>query len=136
MNVKVQSPSGVAYSAEDATFALLPGAVGEIGVLPDHAPLLTSLRIGAMEVRREDRREFLAVAGGFAEITPQGVKVLADAAELAQDIDPARAEQAKRRAHERLEQAQERAAKVDADRARQALLRAINRLSVSERVSR
>ena len=133
MKISVLSPERVVYEAEDVEFALLPGEAGDLGVMPDHTPLLTPLKVGVMSVRRGGDETIIAIAGGFAEITPEYAHVLADAAELAEEIDVKRSHEAKQRAQQRLAEAQARAAEVDVDRARLALLRAINRLDVIER---
>jgi len=90
--------------SQEADFVLAPGADGDLGVLPQHIPLLTPLRTGEVMVRNEDKEEFLFVAGGFLEVLPDKVVILADVAERAEDIDEARAEEAKRRAEELLQQ--------------------------------
>jgi F-type H+-transporting ATPase subunit epsilon len=107
----------------------LPGEEGDFGVLPGHAPLLAALRTGEMWYRKgsETRRAF--IAGGFVEVVPDRVSILAPVAERAEDIDVARAEAAKRRAEERLAKAS--VVDFDAERARIALLRAITRLQIS-----
>ena len=134
MKVTVRSPRGLKYEAEGAESVLLPGATGEMGVLPDHTPVLTPLDIGAMTVRIEGREEVVALAGGFAEIGPDKVEVLADAAERAEDIDRGRAQSARERAEERLKKARSQAGEgeeVDLERALQALRRAVNRIEVT-----
>jgi F-type H+-transporting ATPase subunit epsilon len=89
--------------AGDVDIVVLPGAVGEMGVLPNHAPVLTMLKYGVIKVRKEGKEEIFAVAGGIAEVQPDIVTVLADrGSENIQDIDIARAEAAKRRAEEYL----------------------------------
>lgn len=132
MKVIVESPERVVFETEAADQVALPGAGGEMVVLPDHTPLLTSLAIGLMEVRADGVHETLVLSGGFAEITPGEVKILADSAELAGEIDVERARMARRRAEERLREAQRKAAEIDPDRARMALLRAINRLRAAD----
>lgn len=128
MKVIVQSPERVVFETEAAEQVALPGKGGEMVVLPDHTPLLTSLAIGLMEVRGDGPPETLTLSGGFAEITPEQVRVLADSAEMSDEIDVDRARDARQRAEERLKEAQRKAAEIDRDRARLALLRAINRL--------
>ncbi len=86
----------------DADIVVLPGMDGEMGVLPHHAPLLTTLKYGIIKVREKGHEQVFAVAGGVAEIQPDIVTVLADAAENVQEIDVARAESARKRAEEAL----------------------------------
>ncbi len=84
----------------DVDIVVLPGAAGEMGILPHHAPLLTTLKYGFIRVRKQGNEEVFTVAGGVAEIQPDIVTVLADAAENIEDIDVTRAEQARQRAQE------------------------------------
>jgi len=86
----------------DADIVVLPGAGGEMGILPRHAPLLTTLRYGVLRVRYQGREEIFTVAGGVAEVQPDIVTVMADVAENVREIDVARAESARQRAEELL----------------------------------
>ena len=88
--------------AGDADIVVLPGAAGEMGILPGHAPVLTSLKFGIIKIRQKGKEEVFTVAGGIAEVQPQIVTVLADAAENVEEIDIARAEAARVRAEEAL----------------------------------
>ncbi len=87
---------------DDVDIVILPGAEGEMGVLPHHAPLLTTLKYGVVKVRKQGREEIFTVAGGIAEVQPEVVTILTDAAENIEEIDVARAEQARQRAQEML----------------------------------
>ena len=87
----------------DVDIVVLPGSAGEMGILPRHAPLLTTLNFGLIKVRTKGEEEIFTVAGGVAEIQPDLVTVLADAAENVREIDLARAETARKRAEEALE---------------------------------
>ena len=82
--------------------AYIPGSQGDFGVLPGHAPFLTSLRIGELHYRRDKEVHFLAINHGFAEVTPTRATILTDTAEPAGEIDVERAQTAKVRAEERL----------------------------------
>ncbi len=86
----------------DADIVVLPGTDGEMGILPHHAPLLTTLKYGYIKVRTKNEEQVFTVAGGVAEIQPTIVTVLADAAENVDEIDAERAETAKRRASDQL----------------------------------
>ncbi|MDI6768890.1 MAG: ATP synthase F1 subunit epsilon [Anaerolineales bacterium] len=86
----------------NADMVLLPGTEGEMGILPNHAPLLTTLQFGVIEVRYQGREEYFTVAGGIAEVQPDIVTVLADAAENVEEIDISRAEAARKSAEELL----------------------------------
>lgn len=106
----------------------IPGAEGYFGVLPGHTPLLAALAVGEMWYRKGQERTYLSIAFGFAEVLPDRVTILARLAEKAEEIDPERAEAARKRAEERLAHAK---ADIDYDRARVALMKAMTRLHVS-----
>ena len=86
----------------DVDIVILPGVAGEMGVLPHHAPTLTILKYGVIKIRRQGKEELFAVAGGMAEVQPDVVTILADAAENIQDIDITRAQAARKRAEDAL----------------------------------
>jgi len=86
----------------DVDIVVLPGSDGEMGILPHHAPLLTTLKMGVIKVRFSGKEEIFTVAGGIAEVQPTIVTVLADAAENVEEIDVSRAEAARRRAEDLL----------------------------------
>jgi F-type H+-transporting ATPase subunit epsilon len=86
----------------DVDMIVLPGAGGEMGVLPHHAPVLTTLKYGVVKVRRAGKELIFSVAGGVAEVQPDIVTILADAAENVEEIDVVRAQFAKKRAEESL----------------------------------
>ena len=85
-----------------ADIVVLPGTDGEMGILPHHAPLLTTLKYGIIKVRSQGQENIFTVAGGIAEIQPDIITVLADAAENVEEIDVARAEAARKHAEESL----------------------------------
>jgi len=87
----------------DADIVIAPGEAGQMGILPNHAPLLSTLQYGILRVRYQGREEVFTIAGGLIEVQPDIVTVLADAAENVSEIDEARAEAAKRRAEELLQ---------------------------------
>ena len=113
----------------DADFVVAPGAAGELGILPRHIPLLTSLKPGTVKVRNDGNELLFFVSGGFLEVRPDEVTVLADSAERAEDIDEARAEEARRRAQSMLEQ---KLTAADQAVASAALARAEARLRLAE----
>jgi F-type H+-transporting ATPase subunit epsilon len=84
----------------DADMVLLPGTEGEMGILPNHAPLLTTLKYGIIRVRTAGNEQVFTVAGGVAEVQPEIITILADAAENVEEIDVSRAEAARKRAEE------------------------------------
>lgn len=115
----------------DVDIVVAPGADGEMGILPHHAPLLTALKTGVLKVRHSGHEDFFAIAGGFMEVQPDLVTVLADAAEASDEIDVARAEEARRRAEESLKNApRESEAHLQAEAA---LRRSTLRLTVAKR---
>ncbi len=90
--------------AGDADMIIVPGVLGEMGILPNHAPLLSNLKFGILRVRFMGQEQIFTIAGGVIEVQPDLVTVMADAAENVQEIDISRAEAAKRRAEEMLKQ--------------------------------
>lgn len=116
--------------ADVVDIVIAPGSEGELGVLPQHAPLVTRLVPGELRVRRGGQEVSLFVSGGFLEVRPDKVVVLADTAERVEEIDAARAEEARRRAEERL---RERPRDLDAVRAELALQRSLVRLRLVEK---
>ncbi|WP_322509798.1 F0F1 ATP synthase subunit epsilon [Anaerolinea sp.] len=90
--------------AEDVDMVILPGGGGQMGVLPNHSPVLTTLQYGIIHVKKQGEEYYFTVAGGFAEIQPDQVTVLADAAENVEEINLQRAEEARRRAEDLLKQ--------------------------------
>ncbi len=119
----------IVYS-DDVDVVVAPGIEGQLGILPHHAPLMTTLREGELRVRKGGEEFFLAISGGFLEVRPDRIIVLADAAERAAEIDIVRAEEAKRRAEEQLSH---RAPGVDMAQAEAMLRRSLVRLKVAER---
>ena len=111
----------------EADYLIAPGIEGELGVLPHHIPLMTPLRPGEVMIRNDGHEEYLVVTGGFLQVLPDKVVILADAAERADDIDEQRAEEARQRAQQVLEQSDG----LDAE-ARAALERALFRIRVAE----
>ena len=119
-----------AVFSDDVDLVVAPGIDGELGILPHHAALITALQPGAIRIRRGGDEEHLAVGGGFMEVYNNRVIILADSAERAEEIDFARAEEARRRAEERLRM---RGGDVDAERALASLRRSTIRLRVAQR---
>jgi F-type H+-transporting ATPase subunit epsilon len=117
--------------ADTVDEVVVPGSEGYFGVLPGHAPLLATLGIGELTYRIGRDERHVAIAGGFAEVRNDKVIVLADAAELPQDIDRARAERARDRAEQRL--AGRSQDEIDYTRASAALARALTRIQVAGR---
>jgi len=116
--------------SDDVDVIVAPGTEGQLGVLPHHAPLMTMLEPGELLAKKGGEEFSMAVSGGFMEVRPDRVIILADAAERAEEIDIARAEAAKKRAQERLSQL---GPGVDIAHAEAALRRALARIEVAER---
>jgi F-type H+-transporting ATPase subunit epsilon len=132
LKIDIVTAERVVYTAE-ADAVIAPGVEGQLGILPHHAPLMTILQAGELVVRKGGEEESLAISGGFLEVRPDRVIVLADQAERAEEIDASRAEAARKRAEERLK---ERPAGVDEARAEAALRRAMVRLIVADKMKR
>lgn len=121
---------------EEVDEVVVPGSEGELGVLPGHTPLLSSLKVGELWYRQGQEKHYLAIAFGFVEVLPDRVTVLADVGERAQEIDVHRAERAKQRAEQQLAQAATphlTAVDLDIERARISLLKSLIRLQVASR---
>jgi len=117
----------------DVNTVVAPGVEGELGILSHHAPLITMLKPGEVLIRKDGEETYLFVSGGFLEVRPEKIIILADACERADEIDTERAEAAKHRAEERLKT---RIPELDVARAQAALLRSLVRLRVAERKRR
>jgi F-type H+-transporting ATPase subunit epsilon len=96
---EIVSQDRMVYEGE-ADIVVLPGSEGEMGILPHHAPLLTTLKFGIITIRSQGQEEHFTVAGGVAEIQPEIITILADAAENVEEIDVNRADAARKRAEE------------------------------------
>ena len=119
----------VAKETVDIVMAI--GFLGEFGILPNHIPFLTTLQPGELRYRKDGQLEYVAVTGGFAEISDNKVTILAEAAEKAREIDIDRAKRAKERAEKRLAMAKTEA--IDYLRAEAALKRSLVRLGIGEK---
>jgi F-type H+-transporting ATPase subunit epsilon len=132
LKLEVVTPAKVVVKA-DVDMVVAPGTQGEFGVLPGHVLFLSGLIPGELRYTSGTEKEFLAVSGGFAEISDDRVSILVDAAEKASDIDVERAKRAAERAKERM--AKDRAREdIDFRRAEAALQRALVRLKVAQKV--
>ena len=116
--------------SEDVDMVVAPGIEGQLGILPHHTPLMTMLQPGEMVVKKDGEEIPMVISGGFLEVRPDRVIILADAAERVEDIDIARAEEARSRAQERLSQ---HTPGVDMAKAEAALQRALTRLKVADK---
>ncbi len=128
--LEIVTPERQAYS-DEVDSVVCPGTEGEIGVLPHHAPLLSTLGVGELRIRKGNQEESFAIAGGFLQVRPDKVVVMAELADLASEIDLEAAEAARREAERAIEQGFEEPA--DLARARAAMERALLRIRVAER---
>jgi F-type H+-transporting ATPase subunit epsilon len=118
---------------DDVNMVIAPGSEGMLGILPRHIPLLTALTFGELQIKRDgEEDQFFAISGGFMEVMPDHVIVLADAAERAAEIDLQRAEAARQRAEELLIKAKS-GETVEFDQAEAALKRSAIRIKVAQR---
>ncbi len=133
MLLEIVTAERLVYS-DEVDIVVAPGMEGELGILPHHAPLLTILQPGELRIQKTGEEDvYMAVTGGFLEVTGNRVIVLADAAERSEEIDEARAQEALRRAEERLERREEGA---DLQRALASIRRSRLRLDVKRRRQR
>jgi F-type H+-transporting ATPase subunit epsilon len=136
MPIRLEIVTGerVVYDDEVDT-VVAPGVEGELGILPRHAALMTTLQPGELRVRKEGQEVLMAVSGGFMEVLPYKVTILADTAERAEEIDEARANAARKRAEDSLAEAA-KGGEIDPARAQAAMRRAIVRLKVAQKRKR
>ena len=133
LRFELVSPERIVYSDDDVDMVIAPGADGEMGILPKHAPLLTALGDGELRVKKGGDEECFAVHGGYMEVLDNKVIVMADTAEAADEIDVERAEAARERAERRY---RERPEGLDLARVQAALRRSSVRLKVARRRKR
>ncbi|WP_342433581.1 F0F1 ATP synthase subunit epsilon [Neobacillus sp. FSL H8-0543] len=129
IKVSVVTPDGPVYES-DVEMVSTKAQSGELGILPGHIPMVAPLAIGVVRLKKEGQTELVAVSGGFVEVRPDQVTILAQAAEKSSDIDVERAQRAKERAEQRLKE--QHLENIDFRRSQLALQRAINRLAVSK----
>jgi F-type H+-transporting ATPase subunit epsilon len=129
--LEIVTPERLAYS-DTVDSVQLPGVEGELGVLPHHAPLVSMLGVGELRIRKGAEVESFAIVGGFLQVRPDRVVVMAETADMASEIDLERALEARREAERALEGAAQTDA-VDLAAARAALQHALLRIRVAER---
>ena len=133
LRFELVTPQRIVYADDDVDMVIAPGADGELGILPNHAPLLTALGIGELRVRKGAEEESFAVHGGYLEVLANKAIVMASLAEPAGEIDVARAEEARERAERRY---RDRPEGLDMARLQAALRRSRVRLKVARRKRR
>src|SRR3954466_2838204 len=129
LKLEIVTPEATVYS-EDVEMVTLPGVSGEMGIYPMHVPLMTQIIPGEIAVRKDSRDYFLAVGGGFVEITGERISILTDMALQAENIDELKAEEARKRAEARLQEklTDEEVASVNAS-----LIHSLTQLKVKRR---
>ncbi len=132
IKLEVVTPKGAVVS-EDVDIVCAPGHGGDFGVLANHAPFLSTIKIGELNYKQGNDAVYLMVSGGFCEVSNNKITFLVESAEAGQDIDVDRALLAKERAEKRLADAKGQQEKINAVRAETALQRAMARIKVSER---
>ena len=132
LKLEIVTPEAKIYS-EDVEMVTLPGIEGEMGIYPMHVPLMTQIVAGELAVRKDGREYFLAIGEGFVEITADKVAIMTDMAVRAEQIDEAKAEEARKRAESRLQEklTDEETAMVSA-----ALMHSLAQLKVKRRQQR
>ncbi|MCR5176159.1 MAG: F0F1 ATP synthase subunit epsilon [Anaerovibrio sp.] len=130
IKLEIVSPDKMVYAA-DIDMLIVRSIAGELGILPHHAPLVTSLVPHAMRVKLDGDEKLVAVGGGFMEVQPDKISVMASVAELPEDIDTDRAQRAFDRAKKRIESGKSGAEDINMVRAEAALKRAVARLTAT-----
>lgn len=129
--LEIVTPERLAYS-DTVDAVVLPGSEGELGVLPHHAPLVSMLGVGELRVRKGGTEESFAIVGGFLQVRPDKVVVMAETADMASEIDLGKAQQARLEAERMLEQSGYTEG-ADLAMARATLQQALLRIRVAER---
>ena len=132
IKLAVVTPRGAIVS-DDVDIVTAPGFAGEFGVLANHAPFLSTLKVGTLRFKKDGSEEELMISGGFCEVSQNKITFLVESAERGHEIDVDRALRAKERAEKRLQQARDQQEKIDRTRAEAALQRAMARLKIAER---
>ena len=130
LQLEIVTPEKLAYQGE-VDSVQLPGSEGELGVLPHHAPLVSTLGAGELRLRKGGEDEFFAIVGGFLQVLPDKVVVMAETADMASEIDLDKAQEARRQAEQALESGYVEGADLAAARA--SLQAALLRIRVAER---
>lgn len=124
IRLEVITPDVTVFN-DDVNFVRVRALDGDLGIMPNHAPLIASLRIWPLVYDKEGTRDCMTIAGGFLEVNENKITVITPSSELSKQIDRRRAEKAKERAEKRLS---ERAENLDVERAQLALKRALSRI--------
>jgi F-type H+-transporting ATPase subunit epsilon len=133
LRVQIVTAEREVFAEEAVDMVVAPGSEGVVGILPRHAPLLTTLQPGVVRIKKGGAEEAMSVGGGFLQVARDQVLILADTAERANEVDEARAEEARRRAHEMLAESIASGQRLQAESARFALRREEARIQVARR---
>ncbi|MBI4491903.1 MAG: F0F1 ATP synthase subunit epsilon [Chloroflexi bacterium] len=133
LSVEIVTAERQVLAEQDVDMVVAPGAEGTVGILPRHAPLLTTLRPGVIRIKKGGSETAMAVCGGFFQVIADRVRVLADVAEREEEIDEARAEEARQRAEAALAEATRAGVPAQVEAARTALRLSLARLQVARR---
>ena len=129
LKLEIVSPERKVYD-DDVDMVIVPGRNGQLGILPHHTPLISSLGVGELRIKKGGSEESMLISGGFVEVRPDKVIVMADLAEHSDEIDEAKAVEARKRAESELEQSKD---PVDIARVRAALQTALMRERIATR---
>ena len=129
LKLEIVSPERRVYD-DEVDMVVVPGLNGQLGILPHHTPLISSLGVGELKIKKSGTEESMLISGGFVEVRPDKVVVMADLAEHSDEIDEARAIEARKQAQQELEQA---TTSVDLARVRAALQTALMRERIAVR---
>lgn len=131
MTLQVVTPEGTVLKDVTTDAVIIPASEGSMGILHNHAPMVTALKIGVLRYKQGNAYKRMAVNGGFMELSSNRITILADTAEVGESVDVLRAQEARKRAESRL---RDRAANLDRARAEAALQRAVARLKAAGRL--
>jgi len=132
IRLEVVTPRGAVVS-EDVDIVTAPGYAGEFGVLANHAPFLSTIKVGVLSYKAGGTEERLMISGGFCEVSHNKITFLAETAERGKEIDVERAMRARERAERRLSESRAKQERIDVTRAEASLQRAMARLKVAGR---
>ncbi len=133
LSIEIITAEQIVQTEDNLDVLVAPGSDGQLAILPRHAPLMTTLDYGELIFKKGSEETSFAISGGFLEVHSDKVTILADVAENADQIDVERANEARERAHERINDAQNEQLTVDLARAQASLQRALLRLNIAEK---
>ena len=132
LSVQIVTAEREVLREDDVDMVVAPGSEGVVGILPRHAPLLTTLTPGIIRLKKGGDEEAMAVGGGFLQVSRNRVLILADTAERADEVDEARAQEARQRAQQQIAELVRSGQHVQAEAARTALHRSLARIQVAQ----